>query len=41
MEFDSQEDHDKCVTMLKEMVGGDIRDVKPVSEGTLKRLLGE
>lgn len=41
MEFDSQEDHEKCRELMKGMVGEHIRAVIPVSEETLKRLLGE
>lgn len=40
MEFSSLADHQACLARIKEMIGGDIRDAKPVCEETLRRLLG-
>lgn len=40
MDFKDEAAKDSCRALLNDMVGGDIRDVRPVSEETLKRLLG-
>ncbi|WP_018969393.1 pyridoxal-phosphate dependent enzyme [Rubritalea marina] len=40
MDFPDQAAKDACRDLLNGMVGGDIRDVRPVSEETLQRLLG-
>jgi len=40
MDFENEAAKESCKALLNDMVGGDIRDVRPVSDETLKRLLG-
>jgi threonine dehydratase len=40
MDFENEAAKESCTALLAKMVGGDIRDVRPVSDETLKRLLG-
>ncbi|MGJ8671462.1 pyridoxal-phosphate dependent enzyme [Rubritalea sp.] len=40
MDFENEAAKDACSTLMNEMIGNSIRDVRPVSDETLKRLIG-
>ena len=40
MDFENEVAKEECKTLLQDMIGDDIRDVRPVSNETLQRLIG-